>query len=85
MKTPSLKVLKLIGISDRSLFEYHIRNIGLKIVGIKSHESDGVQSESVDSIASVIAEDRNDRVELNEYCKTAKLMAENLGYVVAVG
>ncbi len=83
---PTISTLELMIRSDISLFEHYIRQIGLKIVGLRSTDPIDitVQSESVTSIASVITDDINNNVDLSPYQTQIKRLAEDYGYIVAI-
>lgn len=86
MRAPSLTALELMAVADRSLFEHHMSQIGLPVIGRRNNDptEKEVQSESISSIASAITEDVNDSIQLNDYQKTAKKIAEDHGYIIKI-
>lgn len=83
-KPLSLTTLELMAASDRSLFEHHMSKIGLPVIGRRNNDPTDkhVQLESISALASCITEDVNDNVNLSDYQKTAKRIAEDYGYIV---
>jgi len=80
----SAHILKILASSDMSLFEKHVKNAGLKIIGINNQDKNNVQSESISSIASIITEDTDENITLNDYQKLIKRIAENHNYIIGI-
>lgn len=82
----TMPVLECLAISDRRVFCNIMEYIGLPIIGIKNTDplNKSIQSESVAAMASVLAEDVNDYIELDPERKAIKRMAEDYGYIVAI-
>lgn len=74
MNKPSLEALQLIAITDKSLFESLITNLGFNIV------NDG----SIDSISRTLAEEPLNFVELDDYTQAVKDLAEQQGYILSI-
>lgn len=83
---PPLPVLKLIAASDPRLFEHHLRQAGLTIVGTKDRDPlrRGLQTESVLSIAAALTEDVDDTLEMTPYQRKLRDIAEQAGYLVGL-
>lgn len=82
----SLPVLRLIAVSDPGLFEHHLRQAGLTIVGRKDYDSlrRVTQDESVLSIATLLGEGVDDHLELTPLQKQLRDIADQAGYLVGL-
>lgn len=83
---PPFTVLKLIAASDPALFEHHLRQAGLTIVGTKDRDPlrRELQTESVLSIAACLTEDADDTLVLTPYQRKLRGLAEEAGYLVGL-
>ena len=86
MKKPSLGVMEIVAVADRSLFEHLMQGVGLQVVGFNDGDPlrSSIQSESVTAIASIITEDIHETNIIDPYRRQVKTMAEELGYIVAI-
>jgi len=86
MTFPSLTAMELMAVGDRSLFEHHMKRIGLPIAGRRNldpTETD-VQLESISAVASIITEDVDENIGLDSYRARVKKIAEDHGYIVTI-
>ena len=78
---PSIQVVS-IAASDPALFEHLMNNAGFRLASRDTDPlQDNVQTESVSAVASMISEDRTERVQLSQYQRALKEMAEKIGYI----
>lgn len=83
---PTLRVLRLIANSDPRLFEHHLRQAGLTIVGRRDRDPlrSTMQAESVLAIASTLSEDVDDTLVMTPYQRQLRDLAEQAGYEVGL-
>jgi len=81
-----LNTLECLAISDKPVFEAIMKSIGLPIIGVQTHDplDKSVRSESIEAMASMITEDRDDNVMLDPARLAIKQLAEDYGYIVSV-
>ncbi len=82
----SMRALRLIATSDPSLFEHHLQQAGLTIVGRRDFDPlrGIIQAESVIAIASTLSEDVDDTMVLTSYQHQLRDLAEQAGYEVGL-
>ncbi len=83
---PSLQILRMIANSDPNLFEHHLRQAGLTIVGRRDRDPlrNTFQAESVVAIASTIGEDIDETLVMTPYQLKLRNLAEQAGYEVGL-
>lgn len=83
---PSFQALKLMASADSRLFEHHLNQAGLTIVGRKDNNPlrRSMQAESVLSIAASLTEDVDDTLVMTTYQRQLRNLAEQEGYFVGL-
>lgn len=85
MSLPSLASLEILAVSDNTVFESVMQEIGLHVEGKISDDplQSQVQNESVASIASELTENADEFVDVDNILSEYKKMAEDYGYIVS--
>lgn len=83
---PSFRVLALIARSDPRLFEHHLKQAGLTIVGEKNYDPlrNEMQAEAVHSIASGMTEDADDQLVMTPHQRKLRNLADDCGFLVGL-